>query len=401
MGAFESTDGLSSPPPPPPSQTTLFVMRNGRYEPQYLMPIFPRNEIVDFDGFRRGPGFMSSRPPDMRQTSLVKNPASVRRDSFKTTDVSSDAAEGGLANVVTLSFVFDAARPGKLLVHLMVREEEDESGILRLVPQGRDNEESLPPSPFHSQDFAEGMGLVCTTPPIDLSLWPQNRFAAPSADRPEDVPLAVELRAEPDEQAEKASSQFTYVALAAGGGGGRQNSWQPALFAQKLQHGDQLFVLHELYGIWSKHSGASEDDIEGSSECIICLSEPRDTAVLPCRHMCFCSYCAGIVRLQCEKCPICRQRVVSLLQFKREQEQPTSPPAPLGANSAPTAATTGGSSRPEEVKEVCDSFPTSVSSHEGGGSGARVEVTSSPAASSSEEIAAGSSREPATSSALG
>ena len=41
------------------------------------------------------------------------------------------------------------------------------------------------------------------------------------------------------------------------------------------------------------------------------------TLVLPCRHMCFCSYCAGIVRLQCDKCPVCRQKVQSLLQFQQ------------------------------------------------------------------------------------
>merc|ERR1719453_196569 len=201
---------------------------------------------------------MSSRPPDMRQTSLVKNPASVRRDSIKVTDVDSNASEGGLSNIVTLSFIFDAARPGKLFVNLMAKEEENESGTLRLVPQNWDNPDGLPPSPFDSQDFAQGMGLEYTTPPIDLSLWPQGRFSAPSADRPEDVPIAVELRVQPEKQADKASSQFTYVALAAGGGGGRPNNWQPTIFSQKLQHGDQVFVLHELFGIWSKHSGASE-----------------------------------------------------------------------------------------------------------------------------------------------
>merc|ERR1719420_700684 len=155
--------------------------------------------------------------------------------------------------------------------------------------------------------------------------------------------------------------------------------------------------------MWSKHS-SSAGEIEGNSECIICLSEPRDTAVLPCRHMCFCSYCAGIVRLQCEKCPICRQRVVSLLQFKREQEPPMPPPAALGGSSAASVAsaavTTGGTSWPEEATEACDPFLTSVSAHAGGGSGAHGEVASTwPAASSSEEVAAGSSREPPASSA--
>lgn len=59
---------------------------------------------------------------------------------------------------------------------------------------------------------------------------------------------------------------------------------------------------------------------EGNTECIICMCEPRDTLILPCRHMAFCNHCAGIMRYQCEKCPICRQHVTSLLQFQRKND---------------------------------------------------------------------------------
>ena len=51
------------------------------------------------------------------------------------------------------------------------------------------------------------------------------------------------------------------------------------------------------------------------------MCEPRDTLVLPCRHMAFCSYCASIMRYQCERCPICRQSVTSLLQFTRTEKK--------------------------------------------------------------------------------
>lgn len=69
------------------------------------------------------------------------------------------------------------------------------------------------------------------------------------------------------------------------------------------------YEVQELYGL------RPEVEVDGGRECIICMSEPRDTVVLPCRHICFCSHCANIMRTQCEKCPICRQRVASLLQF--------------------------------------------------------------------------------------
>lgn len=44
------------------------------------------------------------------------------------------------------------------------------------------------------------------------------------------------------------------------------------------------YELQEIYGI----GNSVESDVDGNDpgkECVICLSEPRDTTVLPCRHM--------------------------------------------------------------------------------------------------------------------
>lgn len=43
-----------------------------------------------------------------------------------------------------------------------------------------------------------------------------------------------------------------------------------------------------------------------SFECVICMSEERDTMLLPCRHLCLCSSCAQSLRYQASSCPICR-----------------------------------------------------------------------------------------------
>lgn len=42
------------------------------------------------------------------------------------------------------------------------------------------------------------------------------------------------------------------------------------------------YELQEIYGIGSTVAG---DETDSGKECVICLSEPRDTTVLPCRHM--------------------------------------------------------------------------------------------------------------------
>ena len=59
-----------------------------------------------------------------------------------------------------------------------------------------------------------------------------------------------------------------------------------------------------------------EDDDEGGGECVICMSEPRDTLILPCRHLCLCQLCADSLRYQANNCPICRAPFRALLQIR-------------------------------------------------------------------------------------
>lgn len=127
---------------------------------------------------------------------------------------------------------------------------------------------------------------------------------------------------------------------------------------QKIQVGAAIYVIKELFGMEQQngasaaashqqssaagHGGVepgsyheaggagtspSRDDAAGNSgvisdptviqgsECVICLTEARDTAILPCRHMCLCNDCAHQLRLQTNRCPICRTPVSSLLHI--------------------------------------------------------------------------------------
>lgn len=53
----------------------------------------------------------------------------------------------------------------------------------------------------------------------------------------------------------------------------------------------------------------AEDDVsDNSAECVVCLSDVRDTLILPCRHLCLCNTCADTLRYQANNCPICRLR---------------------------------------------------------------------------------------------
>ena len=58
-----------------------------------------------------------------------------------------------------------------------------------------------------------------------------------------------------------------------------------------------------------------EPDREPSAEeeanaCVVCLDACKNTVLLPCRHMCVCSACAGELSV----CPLCRSEVRDQMQ---------------------------------------------------------------------------------------
>lgn len=113
-----------------------------------------------------------------------------------------------------------------------------------------------------------------------------------------------------------------------------EGKWSCRVLKQTIQVGARSFELQEIYGIDQSANGGNEtakaDDLDedGGRECVICMTDPRDTTVLPCRHMCMCNKCAKVLRLQTNKCPICRCPVESLLQIKvKGADKPVAPGA--------------------------------------------------------------------------
>ena len=118
------------------------------------------------------------------------------------------------------------------------------------------------------------------------------------------------------------------------------------------------YELKEIFGIVnSSEADVPDTDDDGmGKECVICLTEPRDTAVFPCRHLvstqfvvacsftfnlpdltyislmllsdwsylvqCMCSGCAQALSLQSDKCPICRQPIEKLIEIKVRSSEP-------------------------------------------------------------------------------
>ncbi|XP_070617634.1 E3 ubiquitin-protein ligase MGRN1 isoform X2 [Erythrolamprus reginae] len=86
------------------------------------------------------------------------------------------------------------------------------------------------------------------------------------------------------------------------------------------------YLLQEIYGIENKNNQETkpcdEENSDNSSECVVCLSDLRDTLILPCRHLCLCNSCADTLRYQANNCPICRLPFRALLQIRAVRKKP-------------------------------------------------------------------------------
>ena len=105
------------------------------------------------------------------------------------------------------------------------------------------------------------------------------------------------------------------------------------LLKQYLQVDADVFELDDVYDLGgdakaapptkAPTTGGGEDDAPAPADeevgaevddvCVVCLSNPKDTTILPCRHMCLCSECAAQLRNATNKCPICRQQIGKLM----------------------------------------------------------------------------------------
>ncbi|KAI9335135.1 hypothetical protein BDR26DRAFT_1009430 [Obelidium mucronatum] len=137
---------------------------------------------------------------------------------------------------------------------------------------------------------------------------------------------------------EKATNiQITYASLVENRD---QSSYSIKVLKQKVLIDGTPYLLQEIFGYTDPTgTGASNpnlqaEDLQTMRECVVCMSELKDTIVLPCRHLCLCHSCGETLRMQgrnanggalgsatAPKCPICRQTFESLLQI--------SLPAPL------------------------------------------------------------------------
>ncbi|CAK8682426.1 unnamed protein product [Clavelina lepadiformis] len=136
---------------------------------------------------------------------------------------------------------------------------------------------------------------------------------------PNNIPIVIQASAECGAEF-KGHSHVTYACFEKVS----DESWNIKSLKQKQAINGVCYLFQEIYGIENKKNGEEvggdvgipDDGDEENAECVVCLSDARDTLILPCKHLCLCSSCANQLRFQQSGCPICRQSFRALLQIR-------------------------------------------------------------------------------------
>lgn len=279
-------------------------MGRSNYPPYYA------NQINGWPAIR--PVVVPALPPppyvEHQNAKKVRNDVNVHKDtlSLEVDDLNPDQ--------LLVSFMFDALFDGSITIYYFAKEEPD----CTFVPEFP--EVYMPVRiPFQKgpgQKFQQPLGTG-----IDLGFFELDDLSKPSPG--EDVfPLVIAAEAcsvpHPTDEdsgdpisSTSANMQITQAVLVKNNGG----PFQVRVVRQLLWVDGVRYELREIYGIGSSES-QNFNDSDSSKECVICMTEPKNTAVLPCRHMCMCSECAKELRVRSDKCPICRQPIEELMEIK-------------------------------------------------------------------------------------
>ncbi|KAL3349550.1 hypothetical protein AABB24_022586 [Solanum stoloniferum] len=312
---------LTPPPPPnypPPSNSNYhFSFSQSSYGTR---PVVYQNQYPSYYHPHSNNGWGGFRPPpppppplpavpyvDHQNAKKIKNDVNVHKDTIR---VHVDEFNKDFHLV---SFTFDALVDGSITIFYFAKE----------GPNCKFNPVYPEIKPVQIP-FVKGLGQKFCQPSgtgIDLGFFDVNDLSKPIQGE-EIFPLVISaescLPSTPlDEKYDGQSldksphSQITEAVLVKN----NEDHFQVKVIKQILWIEGVRYELREIYGI-NNSEETNVNDEELGKECVICMTEPKDTAVLPCRHMCLCGECAKQLRHQSNKCPICRQPIEELLEIK-------------------------------------------------------------------------------------
>ncbi|KAK4744705.1 hypothetical protein SAY87_011017 [Trapa incisa] len=260
-----------------------------------------------------GPSTTATPPPPLlpyvehKVAKKVKNDVNVHKDTIQ---LSFDEQN---PDSHLVSFTFDSLVDGSITVFYFAKEGAN-CTFSPIYPEVY-TPKRIPFQKGHGQKFCQPPGSG-----IDLGFFDLEELSK-SSHNEEIFPLVIcaetstpsLIDEQPEQPVSRMSShaQITEAVLVKG----NEGNFQVKVIKQILWIEGVRYELREIYGISNVDEKGFKDTDPGK-ECVICMTEPKDTAVLPCRHMCMCGECAKELRLQSNKCPICRQPIEELLEIK-------------------------------------------------------------------------------------
>ncbi|KAL4591994.1 hypothetical protein LXL04_004971 [Taraxacum kok-saghyz] len=298
------------PNPPPPSHPPYYQYPTGAFYPPPPLPAAPlpppHNHRIPME---TAAGWVGGRYPctpvmhlptpyiDHQKAVTIRNDVNLKKETLK---IEADEENPGKFLV---SFTFDSTVPCSITLYFFAEEGEDCN--LKTT-----KEDSLPPL---TVTFEQGLGQKFRQKPgtgIELATYKHTELSEHESTV---YPLAVKAEAtltDRNHDSGVTNSQITDAVFE-----NNKGEYKVKVVKQILWVNGTRYELQEIYGIGNSAIG-EYDGNDPCKECVICLSEPRDTTVLPCRHMCMCNGCAKVLRFQTNRCPICRQPVERLLEIK-------------------------------------------------------------------------------------
>ncbi|XP_040185994.1 E3 ubiquitin ligase RNF157 isoform X4 [Rana temporaria] len=313
-----------------------FIMGGEKFESSHPEGyLFGENSDLNFLG-SRPVTFPYAAPSPQEPVKTLRSLINIRKDTLRlvrcTEEMKASSVEGSRPKVhYNVEFTFDTDARVAITIYYQATE-EFQGGIASYIPKA---------SNLQSETvyFKKGVSQQFCLPShnVDPSEWREEELTF-DLDR-EVYPMVVHAVVEEGEE----HIGHSHVLMATFERHA-DSSYCVKPLKQKQVVDGVSYLLQEIYGIENKYnshdSKVTEDEVsDNSAECVVCLSDVRDTLILPCRHLCLCNTCADTLRYQASNCPICRLPFRALLQIRAMRKLP-GPHSPAGFSpiiAAPTS----------------------------------------------------------------
>mmetsp|Transcript_9608 Transcript_9608/g.15744 ORF Transcript_9608/g.15744 Transcript_9608/m.15744 type:complete len:303 (-) Transcript_9608:74-982(-) len=253
-----------------------------------------------------GASRLSVHQPKLRRADNVRNCINMIKDSAVLTTINDDqSAETSDQVKLALSFKFDAECAGKIKVYIIAEQSKMDDGPL------------FSSKAVFEHEFTAGKAQQFDGKHTEVII-DVGQFSVPDLlyhKGSDTTPVVVELSRSPQVESETsncklADSQCVYFTLAKSQEEFAIKELQRSVVVEK-----RIYIVKEMYGSLATGEEIATNELDTSKECVVCLSESRNTTILPCMHMCLCVDCASRLTIGGAKCPLCRTDIQEFWQL--------------------------------------------------------------------------------------